>query len=52
MIDGFIGSGTTMVAAQNLGRKFYGFEIAQGYCAVILERMANAFPSIEIRKAE
>jgi DNA modification methylase len=50
--DPFLGSGTTMVAAQNLGRKCYGIEIAPGYCGVILERMATAFPGIEIRKAE
>lgn len=50
--DPFLGSGTTMVAAQNLGRKCYGLEIAPGYCGVILERMATAFPGIEIRKAE
>jgi DNA modification methylase len=48
--DPFLGSGTTMVAAQNLGRKCYGIEISPGYCAVILERMATAFPSIDMRK--
>lgn len=48
----FLGSGTTMVAAQNLGRKCYGLEISPAYCAVILQRMAAAFPGIEIRKAK
>ena len=48
--DPFLGSGTTMVAAQNLGRKCYGIEISQPYCAVVLERMADAFSGIEIRK--
>ena len=48
----FSGSGTTMVAAQNLGRKCYGLEISPAYCAVILQRMADAFPGIEIRKAD
>jgi hypothetical protein len=46
----FLGTGTTMVAAQNLGRKCYGLEIAPTYCAVILERMITAFPEIDIRK--
>lgn len=39
VFDGFLGSGTTMVAAQNLGRRCYGMEIEPKYCAVILERM-------------
>jgi DNA modification methylase len=52
VFDPFLGSGTTMVAAQNLGRKCYGLEIAPGYCGVILERMATAFPGIDIRKAD
>ena len=50
--DPFLGSGTTMVAAQNLNRKCYGVEISPGYCAVILQRMADAFPSLEIRRAD
>ena len=50
--DPFLGSGTTMVAAQNLGRKCYGLEISPAYCAVILQRMADAFPGIDIRKAD
>jgi DNA modification methylase len=48
--DPFLGSGTTMVAAQNLGRKCYGIEIAPPYCAVILQRMQNTFPSLEIKR--
>jgi DNA modification methylase len=50
--DPFLGSGTTMVAGENLGRKVYGLEIAPNYCAVILQRMADAFPGIEIRREE
>ena len=49
--DFYIGSGTTMVAAQNLGRKCYGIEISENYCAVILQRMKDAFPEIEIRRS-
>ena len=48
--DPFLGSGTTMVAAQNLGRKCCGIEISPDYCAVILERMKTAFPGIEISR--
>lgn len=46
--DPFLGSGTTMVAAQNLGRVCYGIEIEPKYCAVVLERMATAFPDLKI----
>lgn len=46
----FSGSGTTFVAAQNLHRKCYGIEISPAYVAVILERMATAFPALEIRQ--
>ena len=49
--DPFLGSGSTMVAAQNLQRKCYGIEISPAYCAVILERMQAAFPDIKIERA-
>jgi len=39
--DPFLGSGTTMVAAQQTGRRCFGLEIAPKYCAVILQRMEN-----------
>jgi DNA modification methylase len=48
--DPFLGSGTTMVACQNLKRKCLGIEISLEYCAVILQRMADAFPGIEIKE--
>lgn len=41
VFDPFLGSGTTMVAAEQLKRKCYGLEIEPKYCAVILERMAD-----------
>lgn len=50
--DGFLGSGTTMVAAENLKRRCFGIEISPNYCAVILERMATAFPNISYSKPE
>ena len=51
VVEPFLGSGTTMVAAQNLQRKCYGIEISPAYCAVILERMQAAFPDIKIERA-
>jgi len=38
VFDPFLGSGTTMAAAQALGRTGYGCEISPAYCDVILRR--------------
>ncbi len=37
----FVGSGTTMVAAEQLNRICYGMEIEPKYIAVTLERMSK-----------
>ena len=47
--DGFLGSGTTMVAAHQLGRKCYGTELDPKYCQVIVDRMHKLDPSLEIK---
>jgi DNA modification methylase len=39
--DPFLGSGTTLVAAHQLGRVGYGVEIDAGYTAVALQRLAD-----------
>jgi DNA modification methylase len=41
--DPFLGSGTTMIACENLGRKCRGCEIDPGYVAVILQRYKDTF---------
>jgi len=46
----YCGTGTTMVACQNLGRRCRACEISAGYVAVALERMATAFPGIAIER--
>jgi DNA modification methylase len=38
VFDGFLGSGTTLVAAEQLGRKCRGLELSPGYCDVIVKR--------------
>jgi DNA modification methylase len=48
--DPFLGSGTTMVAAEQLGRICYAMEIEPKYVAVALERMAAM--GLEPRLAE
>jgi DNA modification methylase len=44
----FAGSGTTIIAAQNLGRRCFAMEISPAYCAVILQRFSDAFPNEKI----
>jgi site-specific DNA-methyltransferase (adenine-specific) len=39
--DSFLGSGTTLIAAEQLGRKCYGMEISPQYCDVIVKRWEN-----------
>jgi hypothetical protein len=41
VLDPFLGSGTTMVAAEQLGRICYGIEIEPKYVAVALQRMTD-----------
>ena len=49
VIDGFLGSGSSMVAAHQLGRICYGIELDPKYCQVIVDRMKNLDPSLEIK---
>jgi DNA modification methylase len=49
VIDSFMGSGSTMVAAHQLNRKCYGMELATKYCQVIIDRMHKLDPSLEIK---
>lgn len=48
--DPFLGSGTTLIACEQLGRKCRAIEISPAYCAVTLERMHTAFPALEISR--
>lgn len=41
VVDQYLGSGTTLVACEQTGRKGRGIEISEKYCAVILERMTG-----------
>ncbi|MEO6351781.1 MAG: site-specific DNA-methyltransferase [Burkholderiaceae bacterium] len=40
VLDPFMGTGTTAVAAQRCGRDFVGFELNSEYCAIIEARLA------------
>ena len=40
-LDGFLGSGSTLIACEKTGRTCYGMELAPAYCDVILTRWQN-----------
>jgi len=50
VVDGFAGSGTTMVAAHQLRRIAYLNEFDPKYCQVIIDRMLKLDPNIVIKK--
>ena len=49
VLDLFLGSGSTMVAAHQLKRKCYGMELDPKYCQVIIDRMQKLDETLEIK---
>jgi len=46
ILDPFIGSGSTAVAATQLGRRYVGIDINEEYCQIARERIMNIQPSL------
>jgi site-specific DNA-methyltransferase (adenine-specific) len=47
ILDPFAGSGTTLVAAQSLGRKWIGIEISPEYCEIAKKRLEGTIRQID-----
>jgi DNA modification methylase len=50
VLDAFLGSGSTMVAAHQLKRRCYGMELEPKYCQVIIDRMRKLDSSLIIKR--
>ena len=49
ILDLFLGSGSTMVAAHQLKRKCYGMELDPKYCQVIIDRMTKLDDTLTVK---
>jgi site-specific DNA-methyltransferase (adenine-specific) len=52
IFDPFLGSGTTLIAAEQLGRKCYGMELSPQYCDVIVKRWQTLTGKQAVRESD
>lgn len=50
IFDGFGGSGSTMVACEQIKKKCFMIEMSPDYCQVIIDRMRKLDPTIKIKR--
>lgn len=52
VLDPFIGSGTSAVAAETLGRRWLGIELSENYCNIARERIEKVKKEVELNKED